>query len=80
MKAVLEFDLNKRKDDMAHKRCIKALDMALVIFDFLNSRKTIENLIETNKIEDPYEVLSKVYEYFAELCEKEVVDINSLVE
>jgi hypothetical protein len=81
MKAVLEFDLNDRDDDMAHKRCIKALDMALVIWDFTyNSKKTLKSKIETDKITDPYEVLDLVYQHFNELCNEEVVNIDSLIE
>lgn len=33
MKAVLEFDLDNPDDQMAHMRCVKARDMALVIWD-----------------------------------------------
>jgi len=34
MKATLEFDLSDPEDQMAHLRCVKAEDMALVLFDF----------------------------------------------
>lgn len=34
MKATLEFDLNEQDDVYAHKRCVKALDLALVLFEY----------------------------------------------
>lgn len=34
VKAILEFNLDEPDDALAHMRCIKALDMALVIFSF----------------------------------------------
>lgn len=32
MKATLEFNLNENEDVMAHKRCVKSLDMAIALF------------------------------------------------
>jgi len=33
MKATLEFDLDNVDDKMAHQRCVKSLDMALVLWE-----------------------------------------------
>ena len=33
MKAILEFDLNEPDDIIAHKRCVKALDLTLALWD-----------------------------------------------
>jgi len=33
MKAVLEFNLDEFDDKLAHNRCVKSLDMALMLFD-----------------------------------------------
>ena len=33
MKAILEFDLNDRDELEAHQRCIKALDLALALYE-----------------------------------------------
>ena len=33
MKAILKFDLDVPEDVMAHKRCIKSVDMALTLFE-----------------------------------------------
>jgi hypothetical protein len=37
MKATLEFDLDKADDQMAHLRCIKATDMAIVLHYISNN-------------------------------------------
>jgi hypothetical protein len=34
MKAILQFNLDDHEDRMAHFRCVKALDMALAIWEF----------------------------------------------
>lgn len=34
MKATISFDLDDAQDAMAHYRCVKALDMALAIWEF----------------------------------------------
>ena len=34
MKATISFDLDDAQDAMAHFRCVKALDMALAIWEF----------------------------------------------
>jgi len=81
MKAVLKFDLDDRSDDLAHKRCVKALDMAMVIWNFQNSRKELEGKIEKmEESDDPYNVLDLILKHFYEICEEEVVDIESLIE
>jgi hypothetical protein len=79
MKAVLEFDLDNRDDDLAHKRCVKALDMALLLFDFINAKKQIEYQLDEKAI-DRYKTLDLVYKKFFDLCEEYVINIDSLVE
>jgi len=42
MKAILEFDLNEMDDSMAHKRCAKATDMAIALWEIAyNTKKRI---------------------------------------
>lgn len=61
MKARLTFDLNDPEDAMAHKRCVKATDMAIALFDIQNNawrhvedfdtyRSNINAIIENNGI------------------------------
>lgn len=44
MKAILEFNLDDPDDAMAHLRCAKSLDMALLIWNICNS----QDLVFTN--------------------------------
>ena len=62
MKATLEFDLNDLDERMAHMRCAKSTEMAIVLFEIAyNLRKQIERKMEAEEMKgnelDPYEVL-----------------------
>lgn len=50
MKAILEFDLNDPDDKMAHYRCIKSLEMALVIFQVALNNGDIRAELENKGI------------------------------
>lgn len=39
MKAILKFDLDAADDAMAHRRCVKSLEMACFIFDLTNNTR-----------------------------------------
>ena len=42
MKATIEFDLNDPDDIKSHLRCVKATDMALVLWTIYHMRKELE--------------------------------------
>lgn len=78
MKAILEFTLPE--DDIAHKQCVKASDMAMVIWEFVNNSKKgigwrLDDLGEIGR----YEVLDMVFERFIELLNEYKVDPDELV-
>jgi hypothetical protein len=54
MKAILEFNLNEAEDVMAHKRCVKATDMAIALFELTQQLpeklKHLEELAEGGEI------------------------------
>jgi hypothetical protein len=61
---------------MAHLRCVKSLDMALVIWEFLrNSRKKLED----REFKDGYEAIEATYEEFHNLLEEHDINIDKLV-
>lgn len=37
MKAILEFDLDDPEDEMAHRRCIMSLKMAIALFEIIHN-------------------------------------------
>lgn len=76
MKATLEFDLTDRDDEMAHMRCIKALDMALVLWHFThNLRKTMECELKCDE-----ETENAVFKELYDLFEEYDINIDNLVE
>ena len=85
MKATLDFDLNDPDDRMDHKRCVKALDMALVLWEFYhNSKKSLEYKVEgimTDKDEEfsPFDAINVVYEHFRELLNEYDINIDKLI-
>ena len=80
MKATLQFNLDDPDDRMAHFRCVKSLDMALVLFEILeNTKKNIAFNIEGNNISDPYEVLDLVMEKIWEDARAHNVNTDELI-
>jgi len=63
MKAILKFDLNKEDDIMAHKRCVKSLDIALTLWE-VDQYLRSESKYKDNEI--AYEIREKLYEIMTE--------------
>lgn len=73
MEAILKYNLDDFDDRKAHLRCIKSLDMACVIFEFLrNSRKKLRN-------EDKFTV-DDVFDHFHTLLEENGINIDELID
>jgi hypothetical protein len=80
MKATLEFDLDDPEDRMAHFRCVKSLDMALVLFEILhNTKKGLEYRIEGSNITDPYEAIDLVMEKIWDDAKAHGINIDELI-
>jgi hypothetical protein len=63
MKATLKFDLNEQDDVLAHKRCVKSLDMAIALWkvdQYLRS----ESKYKDNEI--AYQIREKLYEIMSD--------------
>jgi hypothetical protein len=79
MKAELHFNLDDADDLMAHTRCIKATDMALVLWELVhNSKKSLEWKMESNSI-NRYDALDMVFERISELLEEHDVNVDKLI-
>ncbi|TSA59757.1 MAG: hypothetical protein D4R41_02745 [Sediminibacterium sp.] len=79
MKAELHFNLDDADDSMAHTRCIKATDMALVLWELVhNSKKSLEWKMESNSI-NRYDALDMVFERISELLEEHDVNVDKLI-
>jgi len=79
-KAKIEYDLNDRDDLFAHKRAVKSLDMALVLWDIThNTKKGLEWSMEGKEM-DKYDALEMVYEKIYEIMSEHNVDLEDLIE
>ncbi len=61
MEAIIKFDMNEPDDIRSHLRCIKALDMACVLWEIRNMRKELEWIEEQGELTSE-EVMTKILE------------------
>jgi molecular chaperone GrpE (heat shock protein) len=78
MKAKLEFDLDDMDDKMAHNRCVKATDMALVLWEITtNSYRGLTNGYDEEN--DYHKGVDAVYEKLKELLEEHDINPHNLI-
>jgi hypothetical protein len=78
MKAKLEFDLDDMDDKMAHDRCVKASDMALVLWELTtNSYRGLTNGYDEEN--DYHKGVDAVYEKLKELLEEHDINPHNLI-
>jgi hypothetical protein len=75
MKAVLKFDLNDEDERMAHFRCVKALDMALAMWEFAGALRGIVDTSEDGKWIDE----ELVWKAWGEVLEKRGISFDELI-
>lgn len=69
MKATLEFDISDVDDRMAHYRCVKALDMAIVLWE-----------IKVNILNPKHEFTSEeIADRINELYHQHNIDIDQII-
>jgi hypothetical protein len=80
MKGFLEFDLNDLDDTLAYKRCVKATDMALALFEIqVNLRKQCEAKLDSGIITDPYQVLEMIMDEVNNTINDHHIDVDDLI-
>ena len=78
MKAKLEFDLDDFDDKMAHDRCVRATDMALVLWEL--STNSYRGLTNGHSEDDSFHKgVDAVYEKLRELLEEHNINPHSLI-
>jgi len=81
MKAQLNFDMDEPDDRMEHLRCLKSLDMSLVLWELnFNSKKGFENKISLSPEMDAYDVLDMIFDEFRSLLDEHDINIDKLVQ
>jgi len=68
MEAILKFNLDEPDDRMAHFRCVKATDMAIVLFEIQHNLR--------RKCEDSTD---KIFEKINELIEDHNINLDELI-
>jgi hypothetical protein len=81
MKATLEFDLNDPDDRMAHLRCVKSTDMAIVISQIVcNLRKQVDWELESHEADsDRFDGAYVVFRRIGELLDEHGIVIDDLI-
>ena len=78
MKAKLTFDLDDIDDKMAHERCVKATDMALVLWEIMtNSYRGLSNGYDED--DSYHKGVDAVYEKLRELMEEHDINPHNLI-
>lgn len=78
-KATLTFDLNDFDDRMEHLRCVKSLDMAMMLWELhMNGYRKFTKYNERQ--EGAYqEGIEEVFEYIRELLKEHQIDVEQLI-
>lgn len=79
MKAELHFNLDDAEDSMEYTRCVKATNMALVLWELVhNSKRTLEWKMESDSI-NRYDALDMVFGRISELLEEHDINVDKLI-
>lgn len=81
-KAILEFDLNDHDDRMAHLRCVKSTDMAIVLFEIThNLKKKCERICESMEADsDQHDGVYTTFQQISELLDEHGINMDELIE
>lgn len=78
-KAILEFDLNEPDDKEAHKRAVKALDMALALWDIEQYLRAQTKYAPDSMPEAAYDALDKARQEFYEILTNHNISLDELI-
>lgn len=84
MEATLKFNLDDFDDRMAHLRCVKSLDMCLVLLELRKSFSEMENKVNVTELQGeppmtPYELIEEFRVNFYETMLSHNVDLDELI-
>ena len=82
MKAQLQFDLDNPDDVISHKRCIKALDMACILFEIQhNLKKKLTHKFESQPTRyTVFDGVDETFELINNLFEEYNVNLEEIIE
>jgi hypothetical protein len=81
MKATLEFDLDDLDDRMAHLRCVKSTDMAIVLWQIVtNLEKSVQYEVEGFEADsDPSDGVYAAFRRIRELMDEKGINVDDLI-
>jgi len=79
MKAILEFDLNETNDIFAHKRAVKALDMAIALWDIEQYLRSQTKYAPDSMPQEAYDALEKAREKFYEILNDHNIGMDEIL-
>lgn len=79
MKAILEFNLDEQDDEMAHKRAVKSLDMALTLWDIDGYLRGQIKHAPDSMSPEVYSSLQDVRDKLYEIMSKHSIDLDELI-
>ena len=78
-KGILEFDLNDQDEVMAHKRCIKSLDLILTLWDLDQSLRSKTKYAPDSLPQDKYDAYQEIRDELRELMLNHNVSFDELI-
>ena len=82
MKATLEFNLDNPDDKIDHMRCVKATDMAIVLFEIThNLKRTLESRFESQpQPRDEFDGIEETFREIYKLMDENGINLDELIE
>jgi hypothetical protein len=78
-KGILEFDLNDQDEVMAHKRCVKSLDIVLALWDMDGYLRGETKYAPDSMSPEVYGTLQDVRNKLHEIMSKHSIDLDELI-
>lgn len=78
-KGILEFDLNEQDEVMAHKRCVKSLDLALVLWDMDAYLRAETKYAPDSMSSEVYGALQDARNKLHEIMRQHSIDLDELI-
>jgi hypothetical protein len=80
MKAILEFNLDEHEDNMAHLRCVKSLDMMLVLWEMDQHLRAITKYAPDTMSQEVYDELVNVRKKLKEIMDDRGITFDNFIE
>ena len=79
MKAILEFNLDEQDDRVAHLRAVKALDVAIALWDIEQHLRAQTKYAPDSMSSEVYDALQETRDKFYEIMNERSIDLDELL-